>query len=172
MKFSVILATFEKIHSKKHIYMSVLSIITVVFIAMLIFFSKTPKKKKKGDSLDKFLNEMDNETRKLKEENKEWEAEAKVLFGKRKEIFALDKKGNESIVLPMYLDHLADCEASKRFSYTNNVVVIVDRIIILYGKLKDKKKQKEFIETAIAKYPDYSKISEWKVRLNKLHQTA
>ena len=107
------------------------------------------------------------ETEILQAENKQWENEFSGKILSREKALQLEKEGKLFDALELYLDSIDKDENSNKLTIYNYAFDI-DRVIVLYGKTKQKEKLKAFLEDKVAKHANYNKINEWIVRLSKL----
>lgn len=104
----------------------------------------------------------------LQSENKKWNKEFNRTISNREKALHLEKEGKIIEALTVYLQSIDVNEKNNKLTIYNYAFDI-DRVIILYGKTKQKEKLKEFLEDKICKYKNYSKVNEWMVRLSKLN---
>lgn len=109
-----------------------------------------------------------SETEILQTENSQWEEEFSRTISSREKALQAEKEGRMLEALEIYLDTINKDENSNKLTIYNYAFDI-DRVIVLYGKTKQKEKLKVFLEDKIAKHPKYNKANEWIVRLSKLN---
>ena len=136
------------------------------------FFKSTPNnkslpivrpKKKVLSSYEK----LKKETERLKNENHKWQIEFDKILILRNKATKLEKSGNYSEATKLYLKCIQYGTQSARLGI-NNYSHDINRIIILYGKTKERSNQKLFLQNVIKAYPNYRDVKKWKVRLLKL----
>jgi tetratricopeptide (TPR) repeat protein len=134
------------------------------------FFKSKKKNDSASDSRTEIINsyeDLKREADKLKEENAAWQKEFNHIVKLREKAITLDKQEKFSEALEIFQESIIYGENSEKLNILNYAHDI-ERAIILYGKNKQIDKQKAFLETVIDRYPDYSNIDEWKIRLSKI----
>jgi len=137
------------------------------------FFGKeqTLPNRKIEDKKIELRNEYDQikkETEILQSENKKWEKEFNNTISSREKALQLEKEGKFTEALDVYLQSIEIDEKSNKLTIYNYAFDI-DRVIILYGKTKQKEKLKAFLEDKVNKHKNYNRVNEWMVRLSKLN---
>jgi len=132
------------------------------------------KSKKIDDSTSDFRTENINsyedlkrETDRLRKEHSAWEKEFNHIIKLREEANALEKLGKHSEALKNFQDSVTYGENSEKLN-VSNYAYDIERVIILLGKTKQDDKQKVFLENVIKKYPTFSDVDKWKIRLSKI----
>ncbi|SIR18729.1 hypothetical protein [Maribacter ulvicola] len=138
-------------------------------------FKSTPKKKSELISKPKreIINsyeKLKNETDRLRNENDLWQKDFNKIIGFRDKATDLEKSGKLSEAIEYYLKSVDFGENSAKLSI-NNYSHDIERIIILYGKIKEPENQIIFLQKVISNYPDYRDVKKWAVRLSKLSET-
>lgn len=117
----------------------------------------------------KIINEFDDLNKKinsLKEENDKWEKDFNKLIKLRDEANFLEKSGKLEDSIKKYLEAIEFGENSSRLKI-NNFLFDIKRVIILYGKTKQKDELKAFLQNVIDLFPDSIDLPDWKLRLLK-----
>lgn len=102
------------------------------------------------------------------EELDAWEIDFNTVTTLRSSAVQLEKEGKPEEALFRYLTAIDTAVKSKALHF-GNFSHDIERVIIIYGKLRQKEKLVEFLKLNIEKYPSYS--AEWKIRLAKLQNT-
>lgn len=110
---------------------------------------------------------LKNETDRIRTENELWHTDFKKLLDFRNKATGLEKSGKFSMAIDSYLNAVDFGEKSTKLAI-NNYSHDVDRIVILYGKIKETENQISFLQRVISTYPDYRDVKKWAVRLSKL----
>lgn len=118
-------------------------------------------KQKQYDTLKK-------ETEKLQNENKSWQKDFDEIISLRQKAQQFEKDNNSHEALSIYMQSIAYGEKSPKMSI-NNYAFDIERVIILYSKLKQTELLKEFLQNNLQKYPDFQDAKKWAVRLSKLN---
>lgn len=137
----------------------------------LIGKQQTLPKHKIEDKKIELLKEYDQikrESEILQSENKKWEKEFNYIISFRERALQLEKEGKILEALDVYLQSIELNEKSNKLTIYNYAFDI-DRVIILYGKTKQKEKLKAFLEDKVNKHKNYNRVNEWMVRLSKLN---
>lgn len=129
---------------------------------------KTPKKQK-CDATDAIFRKMDNEIKEMQTERSNWDKSFEIVCSTRNRANDLEKNNDFQSAIDLYLENIDYCKRDKYVNNLNNYVHDIDRIIILYGKLKQNEELKSFLENVISEYPKYEGISKWKIKLAKLN---
>lgn len=108
------------------------------------------------------------QTKILQAENRQWGKEFNNTIASREKALQFEKEGKLFEALEIYLDSINKDENSDKLTIYNYAFDI-DRVIVLYGKTKQKEKLKAFLEEKVAKHANYNKVNEWIVRLSKLN---
>lgn len=131
---------------------------------------RTPLKKVDNSKIEarREYEQIKRETEILQTESRQWEKEFYNTISSREKALQLEKDGKLLEALKVYLDSINKDENSNKLNIYNYAFDI-NRVIVLYGKTKQKEKLKAFLEKSIAKHPSYNKVNEWIVRLSKLN---
>jgi tetratricopeptide (TPR) repeat protein len=124
--------------------------------------------KSKSDLLDEY-EYLKKETEKLQAENKAWEIEFNQTVSSRQKAQKLEKENKLDEALSVYLQSIERDESSKKL-IIYNFAYDIDRVIVLYGKTKQKEKLNTFLEEKINNYQDFRGVQDWMVRLSKLNE--
>ena len=130
------------------------------------FFKKDKSSKYTVEAFDAY-NEEESRNEKLKRENREWEKEFKHLSDSRIKGSCFEKENKYIEAIEVYLSSIEYGEKSNLMSITNYGYDI-ERVIILYGKLKQKDYLRQFLERMISTYPDCREAIKWDARLAKI----
>lgn len=112
---------------------------------------------------------LEKKLARIRQENKSWEQDFKSLIRLRERAAQLEKSGKYSDAIEMYLRAICFGESSNQLNFSN-YVHDVERVIVLYGKSKQKEEQRLFLKKVIGAYPDFTETKKWIVRLSKLEQ--
>ena len=85
-----------------------------------------------------------------------------------KNIIRLEKEEKLHEAIDLYLKSIEFGEQSNRLNI-NNYAHDIERVVVLFGKTKQKDKLIEFLKRIISAYPDYSDVKKWAVRLSKFN---
>lgn len=129
---------------------------------------KTSKKQKR-DATDAIFRKMENEIKEMQTERSNWDKSFEIVCSRRNRANDLEKNNDFQSAINPYLENIDYCKRDKYVNNLNNYVHDIDRIIILYGKLKQNEELKYFLENVISEYPKYEGLSKWKIRLSKLN---
>jgi len=121
-----------------------------------------------NETLDAFAAEQDREFKELKAKNKAWSKDFNKLGTMRSNAKEYEKQGKLKLAINWHLKALDFGETSERLHY-GNYAANIGRIIILYGKVKDKESLENFLIRVIYNYPEAREIDDWKKRLSKLN---
>lgn len=116
--------------------------------------------------------DIDEGLKKLRQCRESWDIEHESIFSHRNEAMRHDKQGDNQKALTMYLENIEMCKNSNHFNNLNNFSYAIERVIILYGKEKEKGLLKRYLESLIKEYPKSKEVLQWKTRLQKLTATA
>jgi len=117
-------------------------------------------------SISKY-DELTQKIEKQKIESAKWGEEFGHTVKYRNRARKLEENKEYEKAVKVYLSSIDYCENSKKMTISNYAFDI-ERVIILYGKTKQKEEQKLFLERVISRYPEYRDITKWEVRLAKL----
>ncbi|WP_262247017.1 hypothetical protein [Parapedobacter soli] len=131
------------------------------------FEKKLSSYKRVLDEMDAFAEKQDDELTLLKAENKAWEKDFNKVMSYRKKAMDFEKEGKLMPAIKNHLKSIELAENSERLGY-NNFAYGITRVVILYGKIKDKESLREFLTECIRKYPKAPEISDWEKRLSKI----
>lgn len=101
----------------------------------------------------------------------------KLLVEIQSSYFKYPKKGEKLEKEKKYLEAISEYEKGLEFAYQQPVLKIynyaysIHRLIILYGKTKQKSKLENHLMQSIKRNPNYSNIDDWKKRLTKIQKT-
>jgi len=110
---------------------------------------------------------MDYKLEELRNKNKLWEADFNYVISLRNTARNLEKENKLQEAIDNYLKSIRFGENCANLKI-NNYAFDIERVIILYGKTKQKELLKAFLEECINKYPDIRYSSDWSIRLSKL----
>ncbi|BAX80981.1 hypothetical protein [Labilibaculum antarcticum] len=130
------------------------------------FFKRDKISKYTVEAFDAY-NEEESRNEKLKRENREWETEFKHLSDSRIKGSCFEKENKYFEAIEVYLSSVEYGEKSNLLSIANYGHDI-ERVIILYGKLKQKVYLRQFLERMISTYPDCREAIKWDARLAKI----
>lgn len=133
-------------------------------------FRTKPKQKKESymNFEDEILyDDLKRKTDKLRQENREWEKEFNKITSLRQKAQQFEKENKLNEAIEIYIQSITYGEESEKLNF-NNYAFDIERVIVLYGKIKRKDLLKVFLEEIIRYYPDSRSSSEWAVRLSKL----
>jgi tetratricopeptide (TPR) repeat protein len=116
---------------------------------------------------DKFKKDLEA----LQAHNDAWSKEFHDLGSLRDKARQYEKEQRFIEAITIYLNSIERGEQSKLLNIYNYAHDI-ERVIILYGKTKQKELLIQFLEEKIKMYPDFCDIKEWAVRLTKLTSTG
>ena len=138
-------------------------------------FKSSPKKKlelisKPKREIIKSYEKLKNETDRLRNENDLWQKDFNKMLEFRDKATGFEKADKLSEAIEFYLKSVDFGEKSAKLSI-NNYSHDIERIIILYGKIKEPENQVLFLQKVISNYPDYRDVKKWAVRLSKLSDT-
>jgi tetratricopeptide (TPR) repeat protein len=119
------------------------------------------------DDFEKFK----KDTEALHKQNEAWSKEFHNLGSLRDKARQYEKEQRFMDAIALYLDSIEKGEQSKLLNIYNYAHDI-ERVIILYGKTKQKELLIEFLEEKLGKYPDFHDAKDWAVRLTKLTSTG
>jgi len=130
------------------------------------FFKKDKTSKYTVEALNAYI-ELEDRNEKLKNENREWEKEFSHLSSLRQDAKILENENNYIRAIEVYLESIEFGERSNKLNIANYGYGI-ERVIILYGKLKQKDYLRQFLERMISTYPDCREAIKWDARLAKI----
>jgi len=137
------------------------------------FFKSKPKTTSTHDNRD-FAKSMredykatKKEVEKLQMENAAWQKDFDIILNFRKTASSFEKEGKLQEAINEYSKSVSFGETNQRLNL-NNYVHDIERLIVLYNKTKQKDKLINFLDQLIAKYPEYSDVQKWAVRLSSL----
>ncbi|MBA7478682.1 hypothetical protein ES707_14110 [subsurface metagenome] len=111
--------------------------------------------------------QLRKETERLQNENATWQKEFDTIIKLREKAYSLEKAGRLNDAIQEYIKAVTFGEQNSRLNI-NNYAHDIERIIVLYGKTKQKENQIKFLNRVILNYPDYRDTEKWAVRLSKL----
>lgn len=111
---------------------------------------------------------LKKETENIHTKNKVWQNEFDKTISLRQKAQQSEKENNLYEAISYYLQSIKQGENSATLNIYNYAFDI-DRVIVIYGKTKQKELLKDFIEEQIRKYPDFRGMKDWAVRLSKLN---
>ena len=127
-------------------------------------FRKEQEKKNIIDAYEK----LQQETKRLQEENYDWQKDFNKIIELRNKASLLEKEKKLHESINLYLKSIEFGEQSNRLNI-NNYAHDIERVIVLFGKTKQKDKLIEFLKRIISAYPDYTDVKKWAVRLSKFN---
>lgn len=133
-------------------------------------FKSKPQKVQSQNDWEKMMEEDRIELEKLKKENVAWKTEFDALMDLKKAATDLEKSGKLSEAIEAYNNAVSFGEKSQRLQVTNYAHDI-ERLIILYGKTKQKETLMQFLSQLVAKYPNYPASKKWSERLTSQLQS-
>jgi tetratricopeptide (TPR) repeat protein len=110
---------------------------------------------------------LKKETDRLRTENELWQTDFNKLLDLRNKATKLEKSDKLSMAIDSYLSAMDFGEKSTKLSI-NNYSHDIQRIIILYGKIKETENLISFLQKVISTYPEYRDVKKWAIRLSKL----
>lgn len=110
---------------------------------------------------------LKKETDKIRQENYEWQKEFNDSMLLRQKAQKYEKENNLNEAIVTYLQAIEQGETNEKLNI-NNYAHDIDRVIILYGKTKQKELLTVFLEQKINMYPNFQEMKKWAVRLSKL----
>lgn len=116
---------------------------------------------------DKFKKDLEA----LQAHNEAWSKEFHDLGSLRDKARQYEKEQRFIEAIAIYLNSIERGEQSKLLNIYNYAHDI-ERVIILYGKTKQKELLIQFLEEKIKMYPDFRDVKDWAVRLTKLTSTG
>lgn len=119
------------------------------------------------DDYEKFKKETDA----LHAHNEAWSKEFHDLGYLRDKARQYEKEQKFIEAIVIYLHSIEKGEQSKLLNIYNYAHDI-ERVIVLYGKTKQKELLMQFLEEKIKMYPDFRDVKDWAVRLSKLNSTG
>jgi tetratricopeptide (TPR) repeat protein len=119
------------------------------------------------DDYEKFKNDLEA----LQAHNEAWSKEFHDLGSLREKARQYEKEQRFMEAIALYLFSIERGEQSKLLNIYNYAYDI-ERVIILYGKTKQKEMLIQFLEEKLEKYPDFREAKDWAVRLTKLTSTG
>jgi tetratricopeptide (TPR) repeat protein len=136
-----------------------------------LFKSNTKKKsemitKPKREVINSY-EKLKKETDRLRTENELWQTDFNKLLDLRNKATKLEKSDKLSMAIDSYLSAMDFGEKSTKLSI-NNYSHDIQRIIILYGKIKETENLISFLQKVISTYPEYRDVKKWAIRLSKL----
>mgnify|MGYP006150146281 CR=1 FL=1 len=117
-----------------------------------------------------YYEKFKNETDRIRNENDLWQKDFNKMLEFRDKAIDFERTGKLSEAIEFYLKSVGFGEKSAMLSI-NNYSHDIERIIILYGKIKESENQVLFLQKVIFNYPDYRDVKKWAVRLSKLSDT-
>lgn len=130
-------------------------------------YESIDKSKKLIDDYDKIKTEIDA----LQAHNDAWSKEFHDLGYLRDKARQYEKEQMFIEAIAIYLLSIEKGERSKLLNIYNYAHDI-ERVIVLYGKTKQKDLLIQFLEEKIKMYPDFRDVKDWSVRLSKLNSTG
>lgn len=136
------------------------------------FFKSSSNKKPeslsepKSQIIDSY-EKLNQETDRIRAENKLWQNDYNKIIELSNKASYFEKLGQIQEAIELYHKAVDFGEKSEKLSI-NNYAHDIERVIILYGKIKDKNNQIAFLQRVIETYPEYRNVKKWLVRLTKL----
>lgn len=134
----------------------------------LLDIFKAPKKQKR-DATDAIFRKMDNEVKEMQKERSNWDKSFEIVCTRRTRATDFENRNDYLSAINLYLENISYCKKDKYVNNLNNYIHDIDRVIILYGKLKQDHELKSFLETVIADNPRYKGVGKWKIKLSKFN---
>lgn len=134
----------------------------------LLDIFKSPKKQRR-DATDAIFRKMENEIKEMQEERSNWDKSFEIICSRRSRANDFEKNDDFQSAINLYLENIDYCKKDKYVNNLSNYVHDIDRIIILYGKMKHDDELKSFLENLISEYSKYEGVSKWKIKLAKLN---
>ncbi len=122
-----------------------------------------------AEDLEEFSKILEEETKKLTEQNEIWQQNFDKLNSFRSKARDLEKKGNMPEAIECYekaVNYGEECETLNYVNYGHDI----QRLIILYSKTKSLNKLSDLLKHCIDVYSDRKEVEEWEKRLDKLKQ--
>ncbi|MFC2109856.1 hypothetical protein ACFLSU_04700 [Bacteroidota bacterium] len=149
----------------------IFAVLILVFGLSAINYSDNTKPPVKTQNKPPLLKqyEFEEKLNKLKQENTAISDSQSKYFKMTKIAKQLEKEKEQEEAIIEY-------EKALEFAYgepslkIHNFAHSIKRLIILYGKTKQKDKLKLILQTSIDKYPDFKESNDWKHRLEKLNK--
>ncbi len=110
---------------------------------------------------------IEQKLKRIKDENADWERDFSKLGSFSNKASTFEKNGKLYEAIEFYLKAIEFGENCKKL-HINNYAYDIERVLILYGKTKQKGLQIEFLQSMISKHSDYNDLMKWKVRLSGL----
>ena len=141
-------------------------------IFKFLFDNKTPSEKTKTDVeyLIEDYESLKMETERLQTENNAWQIDFNKIIALRQKAKELEQQNETEEAISVYLQSIAFGEFSLKLNICNYAHDI-NRVIILYSKIKEHETLKRFLQDKINLYPDFQDAKNWAVRLSKLFRT-
>jgi tetratricopeptide (TPR) repeat protein len=111
------------------------------------------------------------DTEALRDKNDAWFKEFHNLGSLREQARKYEKDKRYTEAIAIYLQSIERGEKSKLLNIYNYAYDI-ERVIVLYGKTKQKELLIQFLEEKIEMYPDFREVKDWAVRLTKINSTG
>lgn len=146
-------------------------------MGLLDFFTKEKRPLSSHDNNTKssdLINDYEkfkNDLEALQAHNEAWSKEFHDLGSLRDKARHYEKEQRFIEAIALYLYSIERGEQSKLLNIYNYAHDI-ERVIILYGKTKQKELLIQFIEEKLKMYPDFRDAKDWAVRLTKLTSTG
>jgi hypothetical protein len=139
-------------------------------IFKFLFDNKTPSEKTKTDveHLIEDYESLKSETERLQKENNAWQIDFDKIIALRQKAKELEQQNKTEEAISVYLQSIAFGEFSPKLNICNYAHDI-NRVIILYSRIKEHETLKRFIQDKINLYPDFQDAKNWAVRLSKLN---
>jgi len=123
-----------------------------------------------SDQTSDLINDFEKfkkETEELQAHNEAWLKEFQRLGSLTQSGNTLEKEKNFYRAITVYLEAVEFGEKSSLLNIYNYALAI-ERVIILYGKTKQKENLIQFLHQKIEMYPEFRETKNWAVRLSKL----
>lgn len=117
--------------------------------------------------MQKQFDKLKKETERLQNENREWKNNFDNIISLRQKAQQYEKENKINDAIETYLQSIDFGEKNTKLSI-NNYAHDIERVIILYSKLKQTNLLIDFLNYNLEKYPDYQDARKWAVRLSKL----
>jgi tetratricopeptide (TPR) repeat protein len=129
---------------------------------------------KRTSSARELINDYEKfkrDTDALRAKNDAWSKEFHNLGSLREQARKYEKDKRYTEAIAIYLHSIERGEKSKLLNIYNYAYDI-ERVIVLYGKTKQKELLIQFLEEKIEMYPDFREVKDWAVRLTKINSTG
>lgn len=139
-------------------------------IFKFLFDNKRPSEKTKAD-VEHYIEDYESlkkETERLQRENSAWQIDFNKIIALRQNAKELEQLNKIEEAISVYLESIEFGELRPKLNISNYAHDI-NRVIILYSKIKQYETLKMFLQDKINLYPDFQDVKNWAVRLSKLN---